>query len=89
MDEQNQMFTLFTDFSPSLLSLICNLSPNQVGDLVLKLTKSENCACKFRSEQIDGEALILLTLNDLIRHLKLKLGLALKIDQFLQLAQVV
>jgi len=72
----------------SFLPFNPHLSPNQVGDLVLKLTNSKSCGQKFKSELIDGEALLLLTLNDLTRHLKLKLGLAIKIHRFLQLVKV-
>uniref|UniRef100_A0A915ISN6 SAM domain-containing protein n=1 Tax=Romanomermis culicivorax TaxID=13658 RepID=A0A915ISN6_ROMCU len=45
----------------------------------LQPTADDHLAEKFRDEQIDGEALLLLSREDLVRRLNIKLGLAIKI----------
>ena len=44
----------------------------------------ENCAQKFYSEEIDGQALLLLKIEHMIHTMKLKLGPALKIASHLR-----
>ena len=51
----------------------------KVSSFVKILTGKPECADAFKSEEVDGEALLLLTQNDILNSLKLKLGPAIKI----------
>lgn len=52
---------------------------NQVTSFVQTLTGKAEYADAFKREEIDGEAMLLLTQNDIIKTLKVKLGPAVKI----------
>jgi hypothetical protein len=54
-------------------------SHRRVCELVSNLPGCEEFAGKFESERIDGEAFLLLTQNDLVKILGIKLGPAIKI----------
>uniref|UniRef100_A0A6A7FXH7 Lethal(3)malignant brain tumor-like protein 3 n=1 Tax=Hirondellea gigas TaxID=1518452 RepID=A0A6A7FXH7_9CRUS len=57
-------------------------TPAQVEESLLLLPGCSTMAKKFVSESIDGEALMLITQDDLVKQLHLKLGHALKIMAF-------
>ncbi|XP_050692187.1 lethal(3)malignant brain tumor-like protein 3 [Eriocheir sinensis] len=54
-------------------------SPGQVEELVGRIPGCEDVATAFADQQIDGEALLMMTQNDLVSLLHLKLGPAVKI----------
>uniref|UniRef100_A0A0P4WSK0 SAM domain-containing protein n=1 Tax=Scylla olivacea TaxID=85551 RepID=A0A0P4WSK0_SCYOL len=54
-------------------------SPEQVADLVGRIQGCDAVAAVFTEQQIDGEALLMMTQNDLVSLLNIKLGPAVKI----------
>ncbi|KAK3862699.1 hypothetical protein Pcinc_031457 [Petrolisthes cinctipes] len=54
-------------------------NPDQVRELVARIPGCETVAPVFVEQQIDGEALLMMTQNDLVSLLHIKLGPALKI----------
>jgi len=65
-----------------------NWTSVQVESFIFNLTNDDSVARKFRDELIDGEALVLLTLNDLVHQMHMKLGTALKIHRFVQFLEL-
>ena len=60
-------------------SEICKWSSKEVSDFVTGLTGQEKYGKLFLEEEIDGEAFLLLTQNDIFKVLNIKLGPTLKI----------
>ncbi|KAA0192783.1 hypothetical protein HAZT_HAZT002382 [Hyalella azteca] len=57
-------------------------SPEEVSAALERLPGCDGVSERFMSQGVDGEALLLITQEDLVRQLKLKLGHALKIMAF-------
>ncbi|XP_072170045.1 lethal(3)malignant brain tumor-like protein 4 [Diadema setosum] len=60
-------------------STVAKWTMDEVADFVRKLPGCQDHASKFAEEQIDGEAFLLLTQNDIVKIMSIKLGPALKI----------
>lgn len=76
MDCKINIFTIF------FFNQLFNLNLFQVKDVrkfIGQLTDSEEIAADFESHEIDGQALMLLKEDHLIRDMSMKLGPALKI----------
>ena len=52
---------------------------SQVGELVQKIPGCSGVGAAFVAQQVDGEALLMMTQNDLVTLLNIKLGPAIKI----------
>ncbi|XP_068437431.1 lethal(3)malignant brain tumor-like protein 4 isoform X2 [Clinocottus analis] len=61
------------------LETVRHWSAKQVSDFIESLPGCEEQAKRFRDEQIDGRAFLLLTQQDIVRIMSIKLGPALKI----------
>lgn len=66
---------------------VADWSHDDVAAFIVGKGLPASCAATFVEEQIDGRALLLLTRNDVMSHLGLKIGVALKAFRHIQSLQ--